>query len=559
MQIFIDDDRMNVEYFGGIELYRPRISTEDKVRKKTEPHIRSLYPTGKYTNKNDINAILQHKFKFYSDRLSKLFPSIASLHLLEFLLFQYDQATTINELYKQKKLTSTENQRWSSLGPKFRRCIKYLAERIILLQPNEVPRSPSNSLLSLLDEVWICAEEMVELYNLSDQTYAIFPDDTILEILPEGELNYFDLSVNRNDIFPNKNTNVFQERVSRDTINKSATIGPEFVQFLHDVSYQDNFLRDAFNKTLGVSYIDAIQILYEIIDGCQPSPEGFPIPLCQKDTIIDITAQKRNISKKVVESVIEGFLLTKENMSQEDREIWKPKQEYRAFYRGFFELSYQGKKHIMFSKWMAKECLINLIQRTPFQNISPEWDHQLVRKSLDALSNETGKWFEKVVEANLNKLSISGIRSIKSKIGQGNSVIRIPSNVGEIDFLGYSEIEKLLVLIECKMVKSGSEGQYFRDDISKFVTDKKSYLVKFRQKVDWVRSNFDAVCKALDSRQISNSSVSPTHIATALVTYRPSIVEFFIDEFPCVSITNLILDYQEKGKWPYSKGVFPRS
>lgn len=559
MQIFIDDDRMNVEYFGGIELYRPRISTEYKVRKKTEPHIRSLYPTGKYTKKNDINAILQHKFKFYSDRLSKLFPSIASLHLLEFLLFQYDQATTINELYKQKKLTSAENQRWSSLGPKFRRCIKYLAERITLLQPNEVHGSTPDFSLSLLDEIWICAEEMVELYNLSDQTYAIFPDDTILEIFPEGELNYFDLSVNRSDIFPNKNTNVFQERVSRDTINKSATIGPEFVQFLHDVSYQDNFLRDAFNKTLGVSYIDAIQILYEIIDGCQPSPEGFPIPLCQKDTIIDITAQKRNISKKVVESVIEGFLLTEENMSKEGREIWKPKQEYRAFCRGFFELSYQGKKYIIFSKWMAKECLISLIQRTPFQNIPPEWDYKLVRKSLDALSNETGKWFEKIVEANLNKLSISGISSIKSRIGQGNSAIRIPDNVGEVDFLGYSETEKLLVLIECKMVKSGFEGQYFRDDISKFVTNRKSYLVKFRQKVDWVRSNFDAVCKALDSRQISNSSVSPTHIATALVTYRPSIVEFFIDEFPCISITNLILDYQEKGKWPYSKGVFPRS
>jgi uncharacterized membrane protein len=29
-----------------------------------------------------------------------------------------------------------------------------------------------------------------------------------------------------------------------------------------------------------------------------------------------------------------------------------------------------------------------------------------------------------------------------------------------------------------------------------------------------------------------------------------------INEYPCISLTNLMLDYREEGKWPYSVGVY---
>ena len=44
--------------------------------------------------------------------------------------------------------------------------------------------------------------------------------------------------------------------------------------------------------------------------------------------------------------------------------------------------------------------------------------------------------------------------------------------------------------------------------------------------------------------------------AATFITYYPTISQYFIEDYPCVSITNLILDYREKGKWSYSKGIF---
>jgi hypothetical protein len=173
-----------------------------------------------------------------------------------------------------------------------------------------------------------------------------------------------------------------------------------------------------------------------------------------------------------------------------------------------------------------------------------------------AFENLTGTWFEKTVEKNLRKIGFIGLRAIKKRIGRNQNAIYIPGDVGEIDFLGYSENERLMIVAECKMVQGGYEGKFFRDDMSDFVTSKKSYLSKFRRKVEWVTQNRDAVIGALGSSGIYSTVVEPDSIVTAILTYFPSIAQYFIYEYPCISLTNLMLDYQERGKWPYSVGIY---
>ncbi len=139
----------------------------------------------------------------------------------------------------------------------------------------------------------------------------------------------------------------------------------------------------------------------------------------------------------------------------------------------------------------------------------------------------------------------------KRAIGQGPYRLEIPPDVGEIDFIGYSYTEKLLVVIECKLVRGVTEPRFFRDDISDFVTKPKSYLAKFNKKAQWVKDNVSTVCHALESDNCFTNKIEVSELKTAIITHYPTIAQCMIKEHPCVSITNFMLDYEKSRSWPY--------
>jgi hypothetical protein len=550
MRILVEEDSgYNFEKFGDIEIYRPRYSGELKLRLESEEHLRSAFSPGIYSAPEDINKILLHQFAFYSKKLEEIIPKLASQDLIEFVLFQFHKASVIEEKYKRGQLSDNKAFRWRELGSIFRRSVKYLAERIVLFQPDKAPNTPKKSLISLLDEIWIAAEEMVKLYLSSDQTFMVFPEHTTLEIYPEGSFDICRLDIHKNcDI---------QEVVRRDTANRRSVIGAD-ATFIEDVGVHNQIIGNALKETIGVSYDEAISLLEVVIHNSLPAPEGrYPVLFLHRANIIETLHQFTKLPIKAIEIVLDGFTIRKADMESEGREVWKPKQEYRALRRAFFEVPHPTGTHLAFAKRMALESLYQLIISVVFRQIPPEWKSETVDAAIAALSNEGGKWFEIVVENSIRGIGFAGLRSIKKQIGKKDSVIKIPTEVGEIDFLGYSESEKILLIAECKMVQGGLEGKFFRDDIKEFVTSKKSYFKKYSRKVKWLQDNTSLVINALNSIGLYAPPIQPLTIATAIITYYPTMAQYFIEEYPCVSITNLILDYEDKGKWPYTLGIYP--
>lgn len=191
MDIIVEESSgLNFESFAGIQIYRPQYSSELKIRLESEFHLRSKFNVGVYSDPKEINQILRHQFDFYSRKFNEIIPTLASRHLIELILFEYDKASNIDKKYKHGQLNEQETAKWQELGSKFRRATKYLCERIVLLQPEEIPDKPKDNLAGLLDEIWISAEEMVHLYLLSDQTFMVFPNESILEIYPKQEEDF---------------------------------------------------------------------------------------------------------------------------------------------------------------------------------------------------------------------------------------------------------------------------------------------------------------------------------------------------------------------------------
>lgn len=290
-----------------------------------------------------------------------------------------------------------------------------------------------------------------------------------------------------------------------------------------------------FGKTL----LEVLSIINDISNGCIDQ-----IPFVKKETIINIIKEKYNVDDNIANLILDGFSLTKEKLVECNRQIFSPKQEYRALTRGFFEMSHETGKHLVWSKEMVNENRTLLLRGICYKKIPIEWTSKKITKNIETITNKVGTWFEKVVEKQLEeKLGIKGYSSIKNRIGVGTNAVSIPEIVGEIDFIGVNIAKDELILGECKMISPAVEPRLFHDDISKFMDESKGYVNQFNNKIDWFKENRDKILESmLESLNIelTEERKKSMNVRNVLLTFYPSIVEAFIKDFEIYTLYEFI-------------------
>ena len=299
MKIIVEDrSGLNLESFGGIEVYRPHYSSEVRIRIESEYHLRSKFSSGVYSDPQEINEILRHQFEFYSKKIDGTISKLASHHFMEFVLFEFDKSSLIEEKYKCGQLSEEEGDRWNQIGSWFRRAAKYLAERIVLLQPEKAPDASKESLTETLDEIWIAAEEMVHLYLLSDQTFMIFPNHTTFQVYPEGSSEFWGLEVHQKS--------EIQKLVKRDTVNRRSVIGADST-FIMNIGIHEQIIGKSFKGTIGASYAEMVKLLAMVLEHSQPSSQGFPTLFLHRSNLIDNLHQHTGLTQKAIGIILDGF------------------------------------------------------------------------------------------------------------------------------------------------------------------------------------------------------------------------------------------------------------
>lgn len=540
-----------IETFSGISIFRPRDDAQKLWVEKSRRHLLAKYKVGMYTNGSKINEILQFQFQYFAQELEKRLDQILYGDFIRFFLFQYDRAARIDSLYRANKLPPNERQLWSEIGPTFRRALKYLVEQIIITAKQGLPVAKGMAVerfTKLLEETLICAEYMVRHYIESDQTYLLFPDQTVLEITQDPSVYPTHLSLD---------DPCLQEYAARqDEWMKYKSKHEIDLSNLESIKEQNTILGPAFLSSHNVSYRDAVSVIGHIIKHT-PAPNRENIPALNLHNLIDVTATDFRLSQNTVRTIIDGFSISSEKMLQENRVLWNPRQEYRAFRRGFFEFTDPAYgTYLTFSREMAIECLIQLTGRIGFQQYPPEWATPTIDRAIAELSNNNGKWFESLIHDHMSKLGWTGIRSVKEGIGLGAQRLLIPSEVGELDYLGYSAQENLLILLECKLVSFTFEPKYFQSDISKFLEGSDAFFAKFQKKINWVTQNVPVICKALSTLSEFDDISRPSGVASAIVTLYPTMASCFASSFPCVTLKDLHVGYEQKGAWPFQSGIY---
>lgn len=526
---------INVASFGHTQIFRPSPEVEDSLARSAREHLLSRYPVGDYHGATSANEIVQHQFRFYEKRLRPAVEKLPSRDTLDFLLSQYDNSALI--LHGTNIVDQAEREAWSWIEPRFRRAVKYMAE--ILCGESFTARKGLGGLglVAILETALLCTERMVYLAHESDLIHSIFPEDCTVSVRDNGPV-HCDISVTGKHWGFDR---IFQARIVRDRQSRDRFV--PVPQFDNHTDTHARYLDMAFTQSFGMTYSEFIAAIVSIIDGARPDPGGPSSLLIPRAEALYQLAKVSGRPRQALELAIDGFSISAINLLQEGREIWNPKQEYRSYRRGFYVFPYETELHLAFSRSMAQESLAQLVTWAPYKHLPSEWQTPSTISALSSLSRAAGEWFERIVCERLNALGIVG-RSFKRRIGSSRAGVTIPENIGGVDFIGYCPKQRLAVVVEAKMVMSGLEPRYWRDDIHEFVTGSDSYAERFRKKRRWIKQNLENIAAALGYDR-------PAGLGTAMLTLYPCIADQFIPDFRCTSLTEFLLDYEKNSGWPY--------
>jgi hypothetical protein len=526
------------------------LDTERCLLTEARNFVLTSFPAGKRRKKEEVSAVLQCYFEFFSLRLDSLLRKLASQEFMEFVLYQYDMAAAAWRATPEE--VTQEAARESSELSVVRRGLKHLAERIVVrASVPEFAPAGAPGLFKYVEEALFIAWMLAELYLASDRAYYILPGEMELELFAA------DTVVNGRawplpfQLLPDKPYEaldvLFSSRVAKDRANREKYFPKNTMNF--DFQRQAAVLDPAFERSFGCRFSQFLQVLAVINEQAKPDPGSYPVMFFRQQGLIEDIVKNAVGKADVVSRILMGFTVTRGHMIEERRAIYHPNQEHRAFRRGYFEFPHSTGVHLFWSAAIADEGLDHLVNGVCFKKLPEEWLTAETTAGLDALSNSAGRWFECEVGAKLRSLGMKG-EGVGGRVIRGGEKIDIPAEVGQLDFLGYSERDKALVVVESKMVEVGFESRFFRDEISQFATGKRSYAGQLRKKWEWVAANRATLAKAFGA-----CIAGDVKVVAALVTLYPTYAAFKITDMPCVSLVEFLEDYQAAGKWPYIVGI----
>lgn len=528
-EISIGTEPAHFETYFGNEIFRPRSSTEKEILSQEAQYVLAKHQPGQYSDSKEINTILQTIFGFHKAKLDEALSELSTRDYLCFLLWQYDLSHETLIAGRAGKLSESEWNEWEKDGPIFRRALKYLIERVCSFRLQSTQIEDQEQLLKAIEIAQVTAEEFVRASILSESTFAIFPNETILLLSSKGP-DLFRMEVT-NERFSSLGARSALDGKNRDKF----LVGAGRFTLDRDKDAQDKYIGMSFKEVHGLRYSEAIELL-DSLSTLEAESNHNPFNSCyfHKREIVSAFSETLKLPPNTVECILSGFTITPDLIVEKAGGVWNPKRSYGAIRKGIFEVPHRDGSCLAWSRRMARETLEALIQAVVFHKFPSEWMSANIKPALDELDNHRGKWFESVVAQNLSELGFLG-KSRKDKIGD----LRIPKDVGEIDFLGFSHAENKVIIIECKMTQYSSEPRLWRGDLDKYVYDKRNYAKKFRKKRDWVISNLTGICETLSIE--TGITIKPTTVSSAMLTYSPNIASCFIDDFPCVSLTELMI------------------
>ncbi len=530
---------LTYEPIGPANILRPSLKISTEIRAKAEAHLRSKYAPGKYRNNKTCNDILQHQFAFYAAELNSLLPLVATTRWVGELLFQYDESGLVSQDYKKNKLSKKHHQRWMRIGATYRQSLDFICEKLAAIGELDKVSSPWQTQIPDFEKVLVCAEKCIEYSNLSNYTYIVVSDATTIVIHEPGSNPYFEHKIN---IKVDEQVNDYFRQNHKEITERKKYLVKDFDPFDHQ--YHASILNVPLREAFGVSY-NEYQFLVTVAPASFEPPKSYKnMPMCLKEQLIKEIAQNSNLSFSVVERVINSLILD----TTIPRHVWNSRQHNRINKQPILEFMSMNRKVLMWSNRKVGDFLTLLDSDLTFNKPPSTWTHPLLVSAVSEISDAAGKWFERSVIQQVEKLGFRGCR-IKDKTF--DKFPQVAFDCGEIDYLGYHPKTNCFAIFEFKMFETGFDARGIRQVKSSFMEGKKPYTNVFLKKINWIVNNIEFAKTFLNEKCNVAIPTNTTLLHSAFITFYPTLMNLFFQDIPCKSLPQFIEDFKKEDKWPY--------
>ena len=524
-------------------LYIPPINLRIEIRKDLEKKLRSVFAAGSYTQKEEIVEILNFIHDYHYNKICDIIRGINSKNLISFLLFQFELIENEENLIKSQSIDPIE----------FKEIILLLCDLIVEKKTYE----SSNALYfyeeEFLGRLWIHAEKVFEYANASNFTHRVNNTNLLLTIYPVGQ-QYF-LEQNSIPDF-NESFKEFQKSIKKNISLRERYLKNDNLQNFIFKNIK-NTINQKFKDEFGLSYLEFEFIVLDMIINSKKIKRPNDIP-CISNSLIKEFSRQIGIDVSILEQYFNGITLYKDLFTVKGREVWNYTQQERSRKRPLLEINYNRVTWRLFSPKMLGSRIISIEEDmvlSPLNRIPKEWVTKKIKIEFSRANTEIGNWFEKKTLELLREINIFGFKpKTKLRISDGQ-IIFIDNKTGPPDFIGFSEKDNAIVIIECKLLDCIFEPKGIQSELSKFLDGDKSYICKFENKINWVKKNFESVKKILKQNLPLSYLENCSSIKYCFVTYYPTILKYFYTDIPSPTIFELLELYNENGGWPFERGT----
>jgi hypothetical protein len=502
--------------------------------------VQKTYVSKVYVERNDLNAIVNLMVARYDHLLTASMEEIASRDLIESVLWQYTQRADWakrqpSQSFEKLSVKIIENRAYL-------KALKFIAEKNTQLQIEKSKTNTQSEWFFHFSKVLFAAHEIVRLSTLSDQIrFDVLIKDIRVEVPSQngiieltGDQSAFDRLENRISLDGFRNKEIFP------------------YSFTYDFHKFEQELNPVMLKDFGVNFSEIVEMLIALDERSLTASPTYNTKFVDRDQAIDFLVDwYKPVNRQTVERVLGGVTVTATGVRALGRTFYNPQIEHRALRRCFFEQIWEGKPHLVWVHELVFESFLAIQTELVFNDFPPEWNVSTqINDKIGAISDARGAWFEEKVAEQSKKLGIEGLAS-RDSIGVGkNGIAVVP---GELDFIGWSANDNALILLENKMLQWAGEPKQIKNQIQSF-TKKNGFTETLSIKASWIISNLNAVVEALKSENIPVGN--PTTLKTAFITYEPLAVTEILVDFPCISLSEFVTDYQNAKAWPYSIGIY---
>jgi len=513
---------IHLHQLGGLHLYTPRTSEEVRFRMILESVLRRVAEPGIYTG-NKANEIVKVVYAGAEAELKRLLPQVASRSFFEFLVFMHSQWGQLMIKAHQGLLDTGDTDEWWRDGPTARRTLRYLLEESVRLSPPERPLASENSLLTLLDRVYIAARHLVTLSNISDQLYFFYPSDAQLIVFPPRQEKYFEYKLQPAP------ASAFA-RFENMKIEHHTSSGEELEDFPSVWNLIKERLNGAFQSELGISVEKAIGFCYRIKEFVRPAEKSFGVLFVLEEKLYDGIAKNFSLSGTAIRRVLAGLTLTTESLKAENRQLFESKRIFQSRYRPFVRLPHATGPHLAWHTYTLESTLPDVIGNLIFGKIPPEWNYPKISAAIQEVNQTLATRFVYKVRDRFNACGWKCVTEVRELVDSQDIRHSIVNDPGEIDVLTVSPDGKIIGQVECKRLNASDDTRTYRDDLSDFYGNGQ-FLAKAKRKHSWLMKHRSVLIAHL-SRSIGVHVDKTVRICPLFLTLFPNFAATRAAEVP---------------------------